>query len=208
MSIKHRIKNPILRTKMERSTGVLWEMALPAPSADTYLNSIALGVGGLTIASGDWTSRTPVIPMVPVFTVTEAVTDSWTAVSISLTGRDQFGEIKTETITCTNASGTWTGTALNAYLRFDSSVITVTGTSSAADSVTVGFAQTVGLGVEIGKTDDILIATFDGYGYGTAQVAGWEAGTANLGPSTYTIHPAKTPNGTLVARFFIKPSMG
>jgi len=198
MAIRAKVQNPSIKKAVERLSSVVVEVALPAANASWFLTSTTMPAANadLAIASGDWTVRQPLFPYAPAFVVAENSTDTWTAVTATLTGVDQFGDTGTETITGTNSTGTWTCQAGKAYTKLNSATVAVTGTSDANDTVTVGFGKTVGLTAEIGSNADVLISTFDGVA---------EAGTVWAKNSVYTV--AGTPNATKLSRIIVKPKI-
>lgn len=200
--LRGRIKNPELRDILKKQAfNRVIHMAPITADADWFDASQTLdadtdGTYVLTVLAAGMTNATcPGYPVVPVIVVTEDSTDSWTAVSIVVKGVDQFGDIISETVTATNSSGTWTGTAVNAYISLVSVVTTVTGTTSSADAQVIGFAKTIGLGCHIGATTDVLVKTFDG---------ATDAGTVSAANHTYVI--AGTPNNAKFLRLIIQPT--
>ena len=150
------ITNPVLRQTLSSELGLRQVAFFPiAPDDNWFDESQALaadsaGTYVLTVlAAGMTKDYCPGWPVVPVIITAEDSTDGWTSVISVVTGIDQFGHRVTETVTATNSSGTWTGTAVKAYRELISVVTTITGTTSAADDSIIGFAKTYGFGSHI-----------------------------------------------------------
>ena len=170
---------------------------IPIPAADdNYFKTSTVPTAGLnktTTVTSFTKSYVIDMPVVPVIVVTDGADDNWTAVSIVVIGVDQFGKTISETVTATNSSGTWTGTALNAYLTLTSVAITITGTATGADAYIIGFAKTYGLGVKIAATGDVVIHNFNG---------ATDAGTISQRYATYAV--AGTPDAAKLLHLFIR----
>jgi NhaP-type Na+/H+ and K+/H+ antiporter len=134
-------------------------------------------------------------PVVPVFVVAEATGDTLTAVSAVIQGKDQFGDTISETVAATNSSGTWTGTAVNAFATITSFAVTTTGTTTANDTVILGFVKTYGLGCRLGASADVIAKLFNGAA---------DAGTVSAANSTYVI--AGTPDASKELVLCVRPS--
>ena len=191
-------RNPEQRRIHRETSGIINRHIVPLTADPDWFDASALFAGAanevMTLAVGDLTnSQAPGYPVVPVVVVVDSAGDDWTAVSVVLTGINQFGQTIVETIAATNSSGTWTATALNAYFTITDVVTSVTGTTTSADTHVVGFVKTVGLGVRISAAAQVVMKNFD---------AAVEAGTVNVPYATYVI--AGTPNAVRVLRLGIQ----
>lgn len=184
------IHNPALRQTLASELGLRQISFAPIAADDNWFDeSQALagdteGTYVLTVlAAGMTKDYCPGWPVVPVIVTAEDSTDGWTSVVSVVTGIDQFGHRNVETVTHTNSSGTWTGTAVKAYRELISVVTTIVGTTSAADDSIIGFAKTYGFGCHIKAAADVVATIFNGAA---------EGGTISVLNQTYVI--AGTPD--------------
>jgi hypothetical protein len=184
------IFNPQLRHTLRSELGLRQVAFMPIAADDNWFDeaqALAADTAGtyiLTVlAAGMTKAYCPGWPVVPVIITSEDTTDTWTSVVTVITGIDQFGDFVTETVTHTNSTGDWTGTAVKAYRTLISTVTTIAGTTSSADSQIIGFAKTYGLGCHIKASGDILVKMFDGAA---------DAGTTSVANQTYVV--AGTPD--------------
>jgi hypothetical protein len=149
-----------------------------------------------TLLAASMTNSTmPGWPVVPVSVITDSTGGDITAVSAVIAGLDQFGDYREETVAHTDSSGTWTGTAVNAYETLISYVLTITGTADAADRYVLGFAKTYGLGCKLGDTTDVISKFFNGSA---------DAGTLSVPNITYVV--AGTPDAAKELILAVRPS--
>ena len=201
------VQNPELRRHLEREGLAVLSFAPIQADNDWFDASQVLAAGTgtpkvytLTIVVGGLTrAYCPGYPVVPVIVVTDASGDNFASVVTTLTGVDQFGVGYSETVTATNSSGTWTGTALRACLTLSGAVTVVTcasGDVTASDTQIIGFAKTVGLTRKITATSELIAKTFDGAA---------DAGTLSVPYNTYVV--AGTPNSAKLLTLCIRPKV-
>ena len=159
-----------------------WFKTSTAPTAGNNKTTTLLAASMTSAYCPGW-------PTVPVIVVTDSTGDDITAVSIAIIGVDQYGDYCTETVTATNSSGTWTGTAVNAYRTLVSAAITCTGTVDSADRYIIGFDKTFGLGCHIDASADVVCHLWNG---------AFDDGTVGVAYGTYTVAGTTDASGELV----------
>ena len=197
MPIHPAIHNSQLRETMKAEGLECISFLATAADDDHFKASTAPTAGAnATTTCTTWTKASCLEwPVVPVIVVTDAAADDWTAVVIVIKGYDQFGDFRTESVTATGSSGTWTGTAVNAFATLISAAITITGTATSADRYKIGYAKTWGIGRKLGASGDLISVTFDGAA---------DTGTASAAYSTFAVNG--TPNAAKVLTFCVRPS--
>ncbi|RLC33741.1 MAG: hypothetical protein DRZ76_03980 [Candidatus Nealsonbacteria bacterium] len=175
------------------------EFAPLAPDPDYFKTSTNLSDQTTTLAAASMTaSVAPQWPVVPVLVITNdkaSGEESWTGVSATILGYDQFGELRPNTVDAVNSSDTWTATFTRAYCSLKSITFTVTGGTDvdSSDSYVLGFAKTYGLGQNIARSADVLIHNFDGAA---------DDGTISTVYGTYTIDG--TPDGSKLLNLYVR----
>jgi hypothetical protein len=199
MAIHGTIHNPMLRAIL-RAEGLkqvafaplaedlAWFKASTAPTAGDNKTTTLLAASMTAAGCPGW-------PVVPVITVIDSSGSDVTGVSAVVQGIDQLGDNRTESITATDSSGTWTGTALHAYETLISVAITIAGTADAGDRYTIGFSKTYGFGCRIAATSDVVSKMFNGAA---------DAGTVSIPYNTYVV--AGTPDAAKELMLVIRPS--
>ena len=186
------IENPHLRESLrENGQGLKFVNFMPLAADDNWFLTTT-SFGGAVNESDTVTSFTkaycPLWPTTVTTVVTDAAADDWTAVSVQISGVDQFGDIRTETVAATNSSGTWTAAGSHAFAKLTSVKISVTGTTTSSDAYIIGYGKTYGLGCKIRATTDVICSEFNNAA---------DAGTASAVYHTYAVA------GTLdAAKFF------
>jgi hypothetical protein len=165
-----------------------WFKTSTAPTAGEDKTTILLAAAMTKAYMPGW-------PVVPVSVITDSSGGDITAVSAVIAGLDQFGDYREETVAHTDSSGTWTGTAVNAYETLISYTLTITGTVDGADRYVLGFAKTYGFGCKLGDATDAIVKLFNGSA---------DAGTVSVPNSTYVI--AGTPDASKELILSVRPS--
>ncbi len=189
------IHNPQLR-EIAHAEGLRQISFAPiAADADWFKASTAptAGANKTTTVTSFTKAYCPGWPVCPVTVVTEASGSGITAVSVTYTGYDQFGDFITETPT-TSGSGPWTSLCVQAFRTLVSVAITCTGTAEAGDTYVIGFTKNYGLGTKIIASTDVIAKLFNGAA---------DAGTVSVANSTYI--PAGTPDAAKLLALLVNP---
>jgi len=204
-----RIRDPQLKQIWRDQVNTEFHFAPLAADVDWFKTSTSLSATTtFTLAAASMTkSVAPNHPVCPVLYVTNdkaSGDDSWTSVTMTVVGTDQFGRTENDTdiaatLSFTGGTDTWTATCLHAYSSLTSLAFTVvTGDGEDCDtndSYTFGFAKTYGLGCKIGKSADVLVHNFNNAN---------DDGTISATYNTYVI--AGTPDASKTLDLVIRSS--
>jgi len=156
-----------------------------AANAGHFLASAAPTAGSnkTTTLTSFAAANCPIRPVAAVAVATEGTGNTWTGVSWTLVGYDQFGDWTVETIAGSNSGGTWTATGAVCWRTLVSAAVTITGTADATDRYTLGYGKTYGIGRRIRAAADVLFKAWNG---------ATESGTVSTDYHSYAI--AGTPD--------------
>jgi len=197
-----RIQNPQMREILRNMVCVPVDFIPPAADNDWFKTSTTLSAQTTTLLAASMTkSYCPGWPVVPVVVITNDKSSgetSWTSVSCTFVGVDQFNETQSSVVSAVNANDTWTATSNLAFMTLTSVEFTVTGGTEcdSSDSYVIGFNKTYGLGQKIAASTDVRYHNFNG---------ATDAGTISTTYHTYTI--AGTPNGTAHMQWLCRTSL-
>lgn len=193
------IHNPELR-QILRAEGLHQIAFMPIAADNDWFKTATNPVGttgGETVTITSFTKAyCPGWPVVPTITYTPAsgsevgASGSGTSITATVMGEDQFGDVVTETVDCSDGSGV----CVNAYQKLISVSLSIVGTALATDAIIVGFAKTYGLGRKIAASGDVIAKLFDGAA---------DAGTVDANYSTYAV--AGTPNAAKNLIILLRP---
>ena len=192
------IFNPQLAAIMRAESLHTVDFDVPTADDDYFLAASQVTTGtDQTTEVSSFTKDSPAnYPVCPTVTVVENSGSDITAVEVSLSGIDQFGDFITETGSATYTSGTgWVYACNNAFLKLELLSVVTTGDTATNDIVQIGFAKKYGLGRRIAKTAEVYAHEFDGSN---------DAGTINVAYSTYDI--AGTPDCNKMFNFLMIPT--
>jgi len=164
------LRNRRLSQVLKHRCPVQLEWAAPAADDDYFKTVTALDVhsddvsvtefsqGDLTASYGYAVGMCPV----PVATIAENSTDTWTSVTVEFAGLDQWGDGLVESVSATNSTGTWTATSSHAWREIKKVTVTVAGDPDGSnDTVKIGYTKRYGYLVEGVNSSNFIVRDFN-----------------------------------------------